>query len=213
MDSASGRTCSLARICVTAASLRSQYVAMLPIIDIVLHPDADNSYVKLETGSHGVRSALQLFEDNVRMVYTETGYRPWLSNRPEKVTKRMRRAFGLLLTLQPTALRRRAYRRGQCLSSAITRIIIDEQERQCKVQSKLQYLLAGTKSVVNMRPLETLHRKRARGPLRLLIGNIAKCLDNAPNPGTVASVDYIKWLECRSSCCFEYEQGLNVLCQ
>ena len=213
MDSGSGSTCSLARICVAAASLRSQYVAMLPIIDIVLHPAAGNGYVNRQVGSHGVRSAWQLFEDNVRMVYAETEYRPWLSDRSEKVTKRMRRVFGLLLILHPQALLHRAYRRGQCLSSAISKIILDEQERQCKLQSKLQYLLTGKKSVVNLKPLETLHEKRARGPLRILIANIKKCLDNAPHPGTAASVDYIQWLECLSSCCFEYEHGLNILCQ
>ena len=96
MDSGSGSTCSLARICVAAASLRSQYVAMLPIIDIVLHPGTDNGNVNGQTGSHGVRSAWQLFEDNIRMVYAETGYR----------------------NLHPEALIRRAYRRGQCLNNA-----------------------------------------------------------------------------------------------
>ena len=186
---------------------------MLPIIDIVLHPAAGNGYVNSHVGSHGVRSAWQLFEDNVRMVYAETEYRPWLSDRSEKVTKRMRRVFGLLLILHPQALLHRAYRRGQCLSSAISKIVLDEQERQCKLQSKLQYLLTGKKSVVNLKPLETLHEKRARGPLRILIANIKKCLDNAPHPGTAASVDYIQWLECLSSCCFEYEHGLNILCQ
>ena len=125
----------------------------------------------------------------------------------------MRRVFGLLLILHPQALLHRAYRRGQCLSSAISKIVLDEQERQCKLQSKLQYLLTGKKSVVNLKPLETLHEKRARGPLRILIANIKKCLDNAPHPGTAASVDYIQWLECLSSCCFEYEHGLNILCQ
>ena len=212
IDSSSKSTCSLARICVAAVSLRSQYVAMLPIIDIVLHPDVCHGGTVGEACSHGVRSACQLFEDNVRMVCAETGYRPWLSDRPEKVAKRMRRAFGLLLILHPEALLRRAYRRGQCLNNAISKIIIDEQERQYKLQSKLQYLLTGRKSVTNMKPLQTLHEKRARGPLRFLIGNIKACLGNAPHPGTAASANYIEWLECLGSCCFEYEQGLTILC-
>ena len=211
-DSVSGCTCSLARFCIAAANLRSRYVAMLPIIDIVLHPGTDNDNVNGQVASHGVRSAWQLFEDNIRMVFAETGYRPWLSDRPEKVAKRMRRAFGLLLILHPEALLRRAYRRGQCLNNAISKIIIDEQERQYKLQSKLQYLLTGRKSVTNMKPLQTLHEKRARGPLRFLIGNIKACLGNAPHPGTAASANYIEWLECLGSCCFEYEQGLTILC-
>ena len=164
-DSVSGHTCSLARFCVAAANHRSQYVAMLPVIDIVLHPGTDNDNVNGQVGRYGVRSAWQLFEDNIRMVYAETGYRPWLSDRPEKVAKRMRRAFGLLLILHPKSLLRRAYRRGQCLNSAISKIITDEQERQCKLQSKLQYLLTGRKSVVDMKLLQTLHEKRAPDPL------------------------------------------------
>ena len=213
IDSSSKSTCSLARICVAAVSLRSQYVAMLPIIDIVLHPDVCHGGTVGEACSHGVRTAWQLFEDNVRMVCAETGYRPWLSDRPEKVEKRMRRAFGILLILHPETLRRRAYRRGQRLNGAIAEIILAEQERQCKPQSKLQYLLDGRSSVVNAKPLDTLHRKRARGPLRSLIGNIRKCLESAPHPGTGATADYLIWLELLSACCFEYEQGLSILCR
>ena len=212
-DSASKCTCSLARICVAAANLRSQYVAMLPIIDIVWHPEASHGQIIGEACSHGVRSAYLLFEDNVRMVCAETQYRPWLSNRPEKAAKRMRRMFGLLLILVPMGMRRRLYRRAQKLNSAISEIMLAEQERQCKPQSKLEYLLHGSSSVANTRPLETLHKKRARGPMRMLIGNIRTCLENAPHPGTGASAEYLDWLELVSSCCFEYEHGLSILCR
>ena len=98
-----------------------------------------------------------------------------------------------------------------CSSSLSTRSMFEQ--RQCKLQSKLRYLLSGRKSVVDMKPLQTLHGKRVRDPLWFLIGNIATCLGNAPHPGMAASANYIEWLECLSSCCFEYEQGLTILCQ
>ena len=160
-----------------------------------------------------MRSVAQLFADNVRMTFAETSHQPWRGDRPEKAAKRMRRVFGLLLILHPEKLRRRLYRRAQKLNSAISEIMLAEQERQCRVQSKLQCLLHGSSSVANTKPLETLHKKRARGPLRSLIGNIRTCLENAPHPGTAASAPYLDWLEHLSSCCFEYEQGLSILCR
>ena len=207
VDSCTGANCNLARICVAAANLSRQYTTMLPIIDIVWQVDESVS-----SGGCMIRSVAQLFADNVRMTFAETDHQPWRGDRPEKAAKRMRRVFGLLLILHPEKLRRRLYRRAQRLTSAIAEILLAEQERQCTVQSKLQYLLDGSSSVSNTKPLETLHKKRARGPLRILIGNIRTCLDSAPHPGTAASAGYMEWLELLSSCCFEYEHGLSILC-
>ena len=207
VDSRTGANYTLARICVAATNLSRQYMTMLPIIDIVWQMDESVS-----SGGCTIRSVAQLFADNVRMTFAETDHQPWRGDRPEKAAKRMCRVFGLLLILHPEKLRRRLYRRAQRLTSAIAEILLAEQERQCTVQSKLQYLLDGSSSVSNTKPLEILHKKRARGPLRILIGNIRTCLDSAPHPGTAASAGYMEWLELLSSCCFEYEHGLSILC-
>ena len=208
VDSCTGANYNLARICVAAANLSRQYTTMLPIIDVVWQMDDS-----VTSGGCTMRSVAQLFADNVRMTFAETDHQPWRSDRPEKAAKRMRRVFGLLLMLHPEKLRRRLYRRAQRLTSAIAEIMLAEQERQCKLQSKLQYLLDGSSSVAITKPLETLHKKRARGPLKMLIGNISTCLDCAPHPGTGASAPYLDWLEHLSACCFEYEQGLSILCR
>ena len=207
VDSCTGANCNLARICIAAANLSSQYTTMIPVIDVVWQMDESVS-----SGGCAIRSVAQLFADNVRMTFAETGYQPWRSDRPEKTTKRMRRVFGLLLLLHPEKLRRRLYRRAQRLTGAISEIMLAEQDRQCRVQSKLQYLLHCSSSVANTKPLETLHKKRARGSLKILIGNIMACLDCAAHPGTAASAPYLDWLEHLSSCCLEYEQGLSILC-
>ena len=103
--------------------------------------------------------------------------------------------------------------KGSLLASFFPKSIVIHSFAQCRAPGRLSIQIHISRwDTMDMKPLQTLHEKRARGPLRFLIGNIKACLGNAPHPGTAASANYIEWLECLGSCCFEYEQGLTILC-
>ena len=198
LQDSSGNTFRLSRICTTMFVRRVEHTVAVPFVDVV-YLEGDATFC----GSLTVRSVADLHSDILRMIFDETRFRPWETDRSDKMYKRLRRLFGLFLV---------SYYGVEGFSAAVaalsdTLALVVEKEtlhqKDKSAKTRLAYLLRpGTNRGGAVAALLFLKAHVRHFPfVKAFVSKLVFCFQNDPLPGSTNSLAYVEFLDAAWCAC------------
>ena len=209
----SGNDFTLGRLGFGVANKSSGYFTSLPFVDLVYMHDQVNGWTQgmIAQASLHCRTISELCLDNIRMVFTETQYRPYATEhrQVDKVNKRLRRIHGLLVLLHAGNSSLSVF--SGKLTNAMAALVTAELDEETTPRGKLKYLVDATDRLHRIAVFASLTEVLKCPVVRSYVASIEDVVKNAPLRYSKLWTKYKHFLEVLWECVVSFEVAVTQL--